>query len=114
MTHIEETAVAGAGNKGRTGTAKNIQRDWWSKSLAGVAGGFLLAVGVSGLFAWWGIGGVAAANKSQFVMWLIAPLWLAVLSLVYLFRSGWLALAWLTAANALVYGLLWLARSGAV
>jgi hypothetical protein len=88
-----------------------IQRDWLLKTLAGVVGGYLLALGLSGLFAWWGPGGIEAASKVQFNMWLIAPIWLAVMSLVYLIRSGWLALVWLLALDLIVYGLLYLART---
>lgn len=72
-----------------------LRRDWWSKTSAGVFGGFGLAVALSGLFAWIGPGGLAAPNKFQFTMWITAPIFLAVLSLVFLFSSGrraWLAL----------------------
>lgn len=76
---------------------------WWSKSLAGIVGGFALAVGLAGLLAWGGPGGVAAINKTQMVMWSIAPLWLTALSLVFLFPSGIHAWAWLGGANVLVW-----------
>ncbi|MFK4752900.1 hypothetical protein [Oceanobacter antarcticus] len=74
-------------------SSRSLRYDWWSKSLSGVVAGFLLALGISGLFAWLGPGGIAAANKVQFNMWLIVLVWLPILTTVYLFRSG--ARAWL-------------------
>lgn len=77
---------------------------WWSKSLAGIVGGFALALGVAGLLAWTGPGGPAAINKTQMVMWSITPLWLTAVSLVYLFPTGLHAWAWLGGANVVVWG----------
>ena len=77
--------------------------DWWSKSLAGIVAGFTLAVAMAGLLAWAGPGGVDAINKTQLVMWTIAPLWLTAMSLVFLFPSGVHAWAWLGGANVLAW-----------
>jgi len=68
---------------------------WWLKTLVALVPGFVLAVGLAGLFAWWGPGGIDAPNKVQFNMWLIAILWLVIFNLVYPIRSGWLALKWI-------------------
>ncbi|WP_115719331.1 hypothetical protein [Gallaecimonas mangrovi] len=92
--------------------ARRISGHWLSKSLAGVVLGFLLALGLGSLFAIAGPGGLEAANKVQFVMWLVAPLWMLALSLVFLFKSGLRAWLWLGLANALVYGLLWGLKNG--
>ena len=108
---VVPTEPAPASVQAQVQIQRPLQRDWWRKSIAGVVGGFLLALGLSGLFAWWGPGGIDAANKSQFVMWLITPIWLLVMALVYLFRTGNQALLWLTVANGVVYGCLWLARA---
>lgn len=43
-------------------------------------------------------------------MWLVTPIWLTVLSLVFLFASGRRAWLWLGGANALVFGALALLR----
>ncbi|MDO6682321.1 MULTISPECIES: hypothetical protein [unclassified Oceanobacter] len=75
--------------------ARDFRYDWWSKSLSGIIAGFLLALGISGLFAWWGPGGIDATNKVQFNMWLIVLVWVPLLATVYLFRNGvraWLVL----------------------
>lgn len=84
---------------------------WWRKSIAGVVLGFTLALGISGLFAWLGPGGIAAPDKTQFVMWSIAPLWMTVLSSVFLFRTGNQALLLLVGTNMVVYTLLYVVTS---
>lgn len=87
-----------------------IRPDWWSKTIAGTVLGFTLAVALAGLFAWVGPGGVLAPNKYQFVMWMIAPVWLAVVSGCFVFRTGRQAWAWLGGANVLAYAALFLSR----
>ncbi|HVH33614.1 MAG TPA: hypothetical protein VM847_05830 [Tahibacter sp.] len=87
-------------------------RHWFGKTCAGAVLGFGLALAVSGLFAWLGPGGVdAGSGKIQFTMWLMAPVWTAVLSFVFLFRDSLRAWIWLGAANVAAFGLLWLAQS---
>ncbi len=87
----------------RTSQTNKIQPHWWSKTLAGVILGLTLCYGLVGLFAWFGPGGIDAPAKVQLNMWLITPLWLTLLSLVYLFPTGRRAWGWLAAANGLVY-----------
>ncbi|MBD9537556.1 hypothetical protein IB227_17030 [Stenotrophomonas sp. STM01] len=86
-------------------------RHWLGKTCAGVVLGFGLALALSGLFAWLGPDGIGAGGgKNQFNMWLMAPIWAAVLSFVYLFRDSLRAWLWLGAANVAAFGLLWLTR----
>ncbi|WP_299002035.1 hypothetical protein [uncultured Shewanella sp.] len=80
-----------------------IQADWWSKSLSGAILGFTLAILLSGIFAWAGYGGIDAPAKVQFNMWIISPIWLLVLSFVYLFQSGKSAFFWLLACNIIAW-----------
>ena len=62
---------------------------WLGKSAAGLVLGFVIAVACSGLFAWFGPGGLYdGAGKTQFNMWLVVPLWAGVLSVVFLFRTA--------------------------
>ncbi len=89
-----------------------LRPHWWGKSLVGVLLGFALALGLSGLWAWWGPGGIEAADKVQFNMWIVTPMWMTALGAVYFMRSAWRALAWLGLANVLVWVLLALARGG--
>ena len=86
-----------------------IQADWWTKTCAGAILGLTLALALSGLFAWFGPGGLAAPQKVQFVMWIIAPIWMLIFSLVYLFRTGLRALLWLAGINLIAYAILFAA-----
>jgi hypothetical protein len=88
-----------------------IRPDWWSKTFAGAVLGAALALALAGLFAWAGPGGINAREKAQFVMWIMAPLWMAVFSTVYLFRSGRRAVLWLGGANVVAFSLLFYIRS---
>ncbi|MGC4028570.1 MAG: hypothetical protein QM696_06850 [Steroidobacteraceae bacterium] len=86
--------------------------NWIGKASAATVLGFWLAIGLSGLFASFGPGGLTAGTgKVQFNMWMIAPLWTAVLCACFMFRSGLRAWLWLGAANVLVYALLWGGRA---
>ncbi len=87
-------------------------RHWLGQTSAGVVLGFGLALSLSGLFAWWGPGGIhELGGKNQFNMWLMAPIWTLVLGFVYLFRDSVRAWAWLSLANLISFALLFLARS---
>ncbi len=87
-----------------------IRPDWWRKTFAGAVLGATLAFALAGLFAWVGPGGIAAPEKSQFVMWSIAPVWMTVFGFVWLFRTGTHALLWLGGANLLAWSLLFFVR----
>lgn len=91
---------------------ETIRPDWAAKACAGVVLGAPLALALAGIFAWVGPGGIGAPQKSQFVMWSIAPVWMAVLSTVWLFRSGRRALLVLGLADVLAFALLAAVRHG--
>ncbi|MBK6707927.1 MAG: hypothetical protein IPG54_10800 [Sphingomonadales bacterium] len=81
-------------------TAKN----WFGKVSAGLILGFLLALGASGLFRT--LGGVDEAffsTRGQFSMWMMAPVWALVVSLVFLFRTSLRAWGWLALANVVLW-----------
>ena len=82
-----------------TDSVKKLQPHWWHKTLAGGAGGFALALLIVGFFAWYGPGGIRAADKVQFNMWMITPLWMLIFSLTYLFRTGWRSLLFMLVVN---------------
>lgn len=81
-------------------------RDWLGKSSAGLILGLTLAIGLTGLFAWFWPGGLMHSSaKTQMNMWLVAPIWTGVLSFCFLFRSSLRAWLWLGGANLLTWGL---------
>lgn len=87
-----------------------IQRDWWSKTLAGLLLGGVLALAVSGVFAQL-IDGVPFGARRQLANWLVPPIWLGVLGTVYFFSSGLRAWLWLGGAAALLTATFHLLRS---
>lgn len=84
----------------------DLQRHWLAKGLAGLLLGLAIAIGVSGLLAWAGPGGVAAPDKYRVLMWAVLPVWMLVLTFCFLFESGWRAWLWLGGAAILVHAAL--------
>jgi hypothetical protein len=87
-----------------------LSRDWLSKTLAGVIGGFGLAIVGSGLLACPTPGALDEQNKFQVAMCLVPPVWIGVMSASFMFRTGLRAWVWLGGANALGFAMLALAR----
>lgn len=82
-------------------------RDWFGKTLAAVTLGFLLAVGISGLWAWFGPGGIRGGPaKVQITMWMVPLWWGLACSFVFLFPSTRAAWGWLGLFNIVVWGML--------
>jgi hypothetical protein len=94
----------------KTARRETLSRDWLSKTLAGVIGGFGLAIVASGLLAWLTPGPLDVQNKFQVAMWLVPPVWIGVMSVTFVFRSGLRAWAWLGGANLAGFTMLALAR----
>lgn len=89
---------------------QTLHNAWLSKTVAGLILGFTAALGLSGVFLLI----VSEMNRSasaQLVMWLLSPMWLTLLSTVYLFRSGLRAWIGLGLLNAAVYALYFLFKS---
>jgi hypothetical protein len=86
-------------------------RDWLGKASAGTLLGFVLALGLCGWFARFGPGAISFMSaQGQVTMWLMAPLWVGILSFCFLFRSGPRAWGWLAVANLFVWSALLAAR----
>lgn len=82
-------------------------RDWFGKTLAATLLGFLLAIGISGLWAWFGPGGIRGGPvKMQINMWMVPLWWGLVCSLVFFFPNPRAAWGWLGLANLAVWGTL--------
>lgn len=80
-----------------------VRRDWVGKTLAGLVLGGVIAFGCTGLFVQLNAD-MPLSVKGQLAMWMVAPIWLGILSGVYFFSSGLRAWLWLGAAGALVLG----------
>jgi hypothetical protein len=87
-----------------------IERALMTKFVAGVTGGLGLAIAASALLARLSPGGLAAESKFQVAMWLVPPVWIAVASAAFLFRSGARAVAWLAALNVAAFALVMLCQ----
>jgi hypothetical protein len=90
--------------------AGSIERDLLTKFVAGVTGGFGLALAASALFARLSPGGLSAASKFHVAMWLVPPLWIAVASASFMFRSGARAFGWLALGNLAAFALVLLCQ----
>ncbi|MCG2840672.1 hypothetical protein L6Q21_06745 [Sandaracinobacter sp. RS1-74] len=79
-------------------------RDWFGKSVAAVLLGFLLGIGISGLWGWLGIGGITGGPaKMQLNMWMVSPVWALTCAFVFFFPSTRAAWGWLALMNAIVW-----------
>lgn len=90
--------------------AGSIERDLMMKFVAGVIGGFGLALAASALFVRLSPGGLNAASKFHVAMWIVPPLWIAFASASFMFRSGARAFGWLGSANLAAFALVLLAQ----
>lgn len=90
--------------------AGSIERSLMTKFVAGVVGGFGLAIAASALFARLSPGGLTAASKFHVTMWLVPPLWIAVVSASFMFRTGARAIGGLALANLAAFALVLLCQ----
>ena len=75
-------------------------RDWFGKVSAALLPGFTLSLALTCTFATlFSKGDAFFTAQGQIAMWLMAPIWCALLSLCFLFRSTARAWAWLATAN---------------
>jgi len=86
-----------------------IQRDWLSKTLAGLLLGGVLALVFSSLFAQLN-GDLPFSARRQLANWMVPPIWLGVLGTVYFFSSGLRAWLWLGGSAALLTAASYLLR----
>lgn len=80
-------------------------KNWFGKLSAALVLGFTLTIGLTGLLLHYGFGHVGIfSSHGQFLMWLVSPIWLSILSFCFLFRTGLHAWIYLLSANALIWG----------
>lgn len=73
----------------------SLLRGCAGKTLAGVICGLAIALAASGLFMLPDTKYNTVYDKYQIAMWIVPPIWLAVLSVCYLFKSSLRAWLWL-------------------
>lgn len=78
---------------------KDLIEGWLGKTLAGVFCGLAIALIASGFFMLPDTRHNTVYDKYQIAMWIVPPIWLAVLSACYLFRDAWRAWLWLGGAS---------------
>ncbi|MGE0803508.1 MAG: hypothetical protein AB7G13_20925 [Lautropia sp.] len=67
---------------------RSPRQDWLSRTLAGLVAGLVIGFAVAGLFLHLMPGNTMNAGRYFVSRWIVIPVWLSVLSLVYLFRDG--------------------------
>lgn len=118
FSYLEESATRTGKRKSmlkkdaRNGDAPSPQPQWRLKIATGLILGLPLALSVSGLLVWWGAGPVTFDTKSQLAMWLVIPLWLTPLALLFFSLTAQRILLIYCGLNLALYGLLTLAKSG--
>lgn len=80
-----------AGNRRR----RDLSKGWLGKTLAGAICGLAIALIASGFFMLPDTKHNTIYDKYQIAMWMVPPIWLAVLSCCYLFRDALRAWLWL-------------------
>ena len=75
-------------------------RDWFGKLSAALVLGFALSLALTCTFeALFSDGDAFFSAQGQIAMWLMSPIWCALLSFCFLFRSAARAWGWLAVAN---------------
>lgn len=92
-----------------TAVLRVLRSPWTTKTLAGLGLGYLLGLAVSGLFVV--LVPAPPGQTFQLAMWLVAPVWLAVASLVYLFSTAARAWLWLGGATVSAWALVLASRA---
>jgi hypothetical protein len=81
-------------------------RDWFGKLSAALVLGFTLALALTCAFqTLFSRGDAHFSPQGQIAMWLMSPIWCALLSLCFFFRSTARAWAWLVVANLFAWAL---------
>ena len=85
----------------------SASRHLFFKGVTGLLLGFPLSLWISWLVMYSGLGPAFAPARDQVSMWMVAPLWCMVLSLVFLTSTRLRCIVWLVGANLLAAGLWW-------
>jgi len=91
--------MAAAERPGDPGRRRASSRTLLHQGLAGAVLGFPLSIWLTGLLVHYATGGNDDDAKYQVVMWSVVPMWVLIVSLVFLARSRLSCWAWLIGAN---------------
>ncbi len=83
----------------------DLGKGWLGKTLAGTFCGLAIALVASGFFLLPDTKYNTVFDKYQIAMWMVPPIWLAVLSFCYLFRDALRAWLWLGGASVVGFAL---------
>ena len=81
--------------KARSRRHTDLSKGWVGKTLAGIVCGLAIALITSGFFMLPDTKDNTVYDKYQIAMWIVPPIWLAILSCCYLFRDAMRAWLWL-------------------
>jgi len=93
--NARENISAAHRDKAQPRREDSLTKGWAGKTLAGVLCGLAIALIASGLFMLPNAKENMVYDKYQIAMWIVPPIWLAVLSCCYLFRDALRAWLWL-------------------
>ncbi|ALO43069.1 hypothetical protein [Pseudoalteromonas phenolica] len=89
---------------------QKIQPQWWGKTAVGVFLGLALSYGIVALIVWFGPDGINGQLsdqrlfwKTQFNMWIVTPIWMLIVSFIYMFKTTKQAFISLLSANVIIY-----------
>lgn len=93
--------------RGEAGRAVEISsRDWFGKLSAALILGFGVTLALTCIFSMlFASGDPYFSAQGQIAMWLMAPIWCALLGFCFLFRSAARAWTWLGLANLAAWAL---------
>jgi len=101
MNHTHGNEARHAGEPARSRQRNDLLKGWLGKTLAGSVCGLAIALIASGFFMLPDTKYNTVYDKYQIAMWMVPPIWLAVLSFCYLFRDALRAWLWLGGASVL-------------
>jgi len=105
MRNTADTPPPRAPGPARARPRNDLSKGWLGKTLAGSICGLALALVASGFFMLPDTKYNTVFDKYQIAMWMVPPIWLAVLSFCYLFRDALRAWLWLGGASVLGFAL---------
>lgn len=95
-----------------------IQPQWRGKTAVGVFLGLLLSYGIVAFIVWFGpdninqnLSNERLLWKTQFNMWIVTPIWMLIVSFIYMFKTTKQAFIYLFSANLIIYTLFFALRS---